>query len=418
MFGVPGCVCAPERGPSRVSSAQTNQNPRKERWSFPPRLSAPSLGGLKTTALVGKRNLPSAKSPEDQNMDPMNSSSYEYPDDYGNNLDADQPVDGPSKPLKIQTLDAIALLIFTLVFLVGVPGNAVVVWVTGSEAKRTVNAVWFLNLAAADLLSCLALPVLFTSIILHSNWPFGKAACSILPSLILLNMYASILLLATISADRFLLVFNPIWCQNFRGTRLAWAACGVAWVLALLLTIPSFLYRVVHFEPFPPKFICGLNYGTDKYKEVTVASFRLIVGFLCPLIILSVCYTFLLLRTWSRRATRSMKTLKVVVAVVSSFFVFWLPYQVTGMLLALHSNDSETFKLVKTMDALCVSLAYINCCINPIIYVVAGKGFHTLCRKSFRSMLRNVLTEESTGRDSKSFTRSTVDTVTDKTEAV
>ncbi|XP_023592026.1 C5a anaphylatoxin chemotactic receptor 1 [Trichechus manatus latirostris] len=351
-------------------------------------------------------------------MDTMNTNITDYYDYDDTTLYPEEPVDGPRKPLKMETLDTIALFIFTLVFLVGVPGNALVVWVTGSEARRAINAIWFLNLAVADLLSCLALPILFTSIILHSHWPFGDAACRILPSLILLNMYASILLLAAISADRFLLVFNPIWCQNFRGARLAWTACGVAWVLALLLTIPSFLYRVVNVEHYPVKFICGLNYSRDKHKEVMVASVRLIVGFLCPLIILSVCYTFLLLRSWSRKATRSMKTLKVVVAVVSSFFVFWLPYQVTGMLLALHDSDSEIFRKVKRMDALCISLAYINCCINPIIYVVAGKGFHTLYRKSLRSILRNVLTEDSVGRESKSFTRSTVDTTTEKTEAV
>ncbi|XP_006868495.1 PREDICTED: C5a anaphylatoxin chemotactic receptor 1 [Chrysochloris asiatica] len=339
--------------------------------------------------------------------------AYDYPTDH---ID---PVDGTPAPPEIQTLDMIALVIFTLVFLVGVPGNALVVWVTGSEARRTINAIWFLNLAVADLLSCLALPILFTSIVLHNHWPFGEAACHILPSLILLNMYASILLLATISADRFLLVFNPIWCQNYRGARLAWMACGVAWVLALLLTIPSFLYRSAQEDHFPPRTVCGLNYSKNKHKEVTVASTRLIVGFLWPLITLSICYTFLLLRTWSRKATRSMKTLKVVVAVVSSFFIFWLPYQVIGMIMALNSNDSDTFKFARKIDALSVSLAYVNCCINPIIYVAAGRGFQTLCRKSFRSMLKNVLTEESVCRESKSYTQSsTVNTVTEKTETV
>ncbi|XP_034842750.1 C5a anaphylatoxin chemotactic receptor 1 [Mirounga leonina] len=346
-------------------------------------------------------------------------STLEYPD-YGTaTLDPNMPVDeSPSAP-QLSVSNTIALVIFTIVFLVGVPGNTLVVWVTGYEVRRTINAIWFLNLAVADLLSCLALPILFASIVQYGHWPFGSAACCILPSLILLNMYASILLLAVISADRFLLVFNPIWCQNYRGAWVAWVACGVAWGVALLLTIPSFLFRRVRTEHFPFRLICGLDYGPSGFPvERGVAILRLVIGFLWPLVTLSICYTFLLIRTWSRSATRSTKTLKVVVAVVTSFFVFWLPYQVTGMMLALFHRNSEIFTSVSSLDSLCVAFAYINCCINPIIYVVAAQGFHTRFLKSLPATLRQVLTEESVGRESRSFTLSTVDTPAVKNHAV
>ncbi|XP_008051567.1 C5a anaphylatoxin chemotactic receptor 1, partial [Carlito syrichta] len=320
---------------------------------------------------------------------------------------------------KIRVWDTVALVMYTVVFLVGVPGNALVVWVTASEARRAVNPIWFLNLAMADLLSCLALPILFTSIVQHGHWPFGEVACRVLPSLILFNMYASVLLLTTISADRFMLVVNPIWCQNYRGAGVAWVACGVAWAVALLLTIPSFLYRQVFVEHFPPKTLCGVSYGKDgRRTERAVATVRLVVGFLGPLLTLTGCYTFLLLRTWRRRATRSTKTLKVVVAVVTSFFVLWLPYQVTGMMMALLLPSDDMFKQVQRVDSLCVSVAYVNCCINPIIYVVAGQGFQGRLLKSLPNILRNVLTEESGVRESKSFTRSTVDTPSEKSQVV
>lgn len=199
---------------------------------------------------------------------------------------------------------------------------------------------------------------------------------------------------------------------------MAWLACGLAWGLALLLTIPSFLYRTLVVEHYPPRTLCGVDYGKGEHTQRAVAISRLVLGFLWPLLTLTICYTFLLLRTWSRKATRSTKTLKVVVAVVVSFFIFWLPYQVTGMLLLLFKPTSETFQLVSKLDALCVSLAYINCCINPVIYVVAGQGFQGRLRRSLPSILRNVLTEESTVRESKSFSRSTADTSAEKSQAV
>nr|XP_004672838.2 C5a anaphylatoxin chemotactic receptor 1 [Jaculus jaculus] len=350
-------------------------------------------------------------------MDSMDTNFTDYPNYLDGTLNPNVPVD--DAPVYLRPQDIIALIIFTFVFLVGVPGNSLVVWVTAFEARRTINAIWFLNLAVADLLSCLALPILFTSIVQHNHWPFGAVACSVLPSLILLNMFASILLLAAISADRFLLVFNPIWCQKVRGAGLAWGACGAAWCFAFLLTIPSFIYREVSVEPFASKRTCGVNYGKDSGRtEKAVAFLRLILGFVWPLLTLSICYTFLLLRTWSRRATRSTKTLKVVVAVVTSFFVFWLPYQVNGTLMAVFHSSSPVFRRSQKVDSLFISLAYVNCCINPIIYVMAGQGFHGRLRRSLPSLIRNVLTEDTLGRDSKTFTRSTVDTATQKTQAV
>ncbi|KAL1769403.1 C5a anaphylatoxin chemotactic receptor 1 [Sigmodon hispidus] len=347
----------------------------------------------------------------------MNKSAYDY--NYDTTPDPNMPVDGPSTLPPWNPWDIVALIIYSVVFLVGVSGNTLVVWVTAFEARRTINAIWFLNLALADLLSCLALPVLFMAIIKHNDWPFSPQTCTVLPSLILLNMYASILLLATISADRFLLVFNPIWCQKFRGPGLAWIACGAAWVLALLLSIPSFVFRVVHKDPFSTKSICGISFGKDGiHKERAVAMLRLIVGFVLPLLTLSICYTFLLLRTWSRRATRSTKTLKVVVAVVVCFFVFWLPYQATGIMMAWVPPSSVFYLEVNKLNSLCVSLAYINCCVNPIIYVVAGQSFKGRLRRSLPSVIRNALSEDSVARDSKTYTRSTVDTSTQKSQAV
>lgn len=336
-------------------------------------------------------------------------------------MDPRSSVDNSSHIPRLSAPDVLALVIFAVVFLVGVPGNIMVVWVTGCEARRAINAIWFLNLAMADLLSCLALPILFVTNLHHNHWYFGDTACHILPSLLLLNLFASILLLAAISADRFLLVFNPIWCQNYRGASLAWVACAVAWGLALLLTIPSFVYRKVNIQHFPSKTECGLSYGSNgTHKGRAVATVRLVVGFLCPLVTLTICYTFLLLRAWSRSATRSTKTLKVVVAVVASFFVLWLPYQVSGMLLAFLDKNHSHFKVVSRFDALCVSIAYVNSCINPIIYVVAAQGFQARVLKSLPARLRNVLTEESTGRESKSFTSKsfTLSTGDQKSQAV
>ncbi|XP_074163035.1 C5a anaphylatoxin chemotactic receptor 1 [Sminthopsis crassicaudata] len=337
---------------------------------------------------------------------PIGDGFTDYPDylDYENWTQTNR-IDGESP---YTASEVISLLVFSVVFLVGVPGNAVVIWVTAMEVHKTVNSIWFLNLALADLLCCLVLPLLAVPIIRHGDWPFSEGACRFLPSVILLNMYASILLLTAISIDRCMLVMNPIWCQNHRSLSVTWFACLLAWALALVLTIPSMLYRYLEQEFLPPSWSCGVLYK-NKSVEVGVAVSRFLFSFLGPLIIISLCYILLLARLWSRHATRSHKTIKVVVAVVVGFFLCWTPYQIVGLMLALNRKGSRLYSGAERFDSLSISLAYINSCINPVIYVVAGHGIkgrmisHSICTK-----LRSALTEDSVGRDSKSFTRSTM----------
>ncbi|XP_049643499.1 LOW QUALITY PROTEIN: C5a anaphylatoxin chemotactic receptor 1-like [Suncus etruscus] len=287
------------------------------------------------------------------------------------------------------------VVIYMVIFVVGMPGNLLVLWVTSYEAHRSINAIWFLNLAVADLLSCLALPIHITTILMHGNWILGDTACPVLTALFAFNLYASVLLLATISTDRFLIVFRPIWCKKYRVAQLAWLASGVAWMLAMMLSIPSFSFGVVYEDPISERVFCGVALelrGEQVERALTITLF--VLTFLVPLVTMSVCYTFLLLQTWASLATRSTKTLKVVVAVVTSFFVFWLPYQLSRMLLVLLPRSSPIWNMVSSQTLMWMALAYVNCCVNPIIYVAASWGLRIRVFKFLPGQLHELLTDE------------------------
>ncbi|XP_007492019.1 C5a anaphylatoxin chemotactic receptor 1 [Monodelphis domestica] len=324
--------------------------------------------------------------------------------DYANYTYDNTPVDGVREYTVYQI---ISLLVFFVVFLLGVPGNALVIWVTKLESHKMVNAVWFLNLATADLFCCLVLPLLAVPIIRHGEWPLGEVSCRLLSSVILLNLYTSVLLLTLISLDRCLLVVKPIWCQNHRSVTMAKVACGVTWALALVLTIPSMVYRRLK-EDLPGFWECGVDYRGNREAEVGIAVTRFLFSFVGPLLIISLCYFLLLNRLWRRQATRSRKTIKVVVTVVVGFFLCWTPYQIVGLLIAVYSPNSSVFEWMQLFDSLTIALAYVNSCINPVIYVVAAHGIKDrMARHSICTMIQKVLTEDSVGRESKSFTRST-----------
>lgn len=177
------------------------------------------------------------------------------------------PADTNSTDLSSSTLlkpqDILSMVILSLTCLLGLPGNGLVLWVAGLKMRRTVNTVWFLHLTLADFLCCLSLPFSLAHLILRGHWPYGLFLCKLIPSIIVLNMFASVFLLTTISLDRCLMVHRPIWCQNHRNVRTAFTISGCVWVLAFVMCVPVFVYRDLFV--MDNQSICGYHF--DSYRS-------------------------------------------------------------------------------------------------------------------------------------------------------
>lgn len=158
-----------------------------------------------------------------------------------------------------------SLAIFILVFIIGIPGNGLVIWVAGLKMKRSVNIVWFLNLAVADFVCCLSLPFYIVHLFLHEHWRYGWFLCKIIPSIIIFTMFASVFLLMAISIDRCLLVMKPVWCQNHRTVKFVSLACSGIWILALIFCCPVFHYREIVNKD--GKTECGYNFGDNEMLD-------------------------------------------------------------------------------------------------------------------------------------------------------
>ncbi|KAM7004075.1 C5a anaphylatoxin chemotactic receptor 1-like [Passerculus sandwichensis] len=295
----------------------------------------------------------------------------------------------------------LALALYAAVFVLGVLGNGAVLWAAcrGRELRRAVNGVWASHLAAADLLSCLALPFLALPLAADHRWPLGAAACRLLPSLTVLAMFSSVLLLTAVSADRCALVTAPVWCHNRRTPALAHAVCAGAWAAAALLTAPSFAFRAARRDPVSEKVTCVMSYDAvrrhQRGAELAVASARFLCGFLGPFAVISACYGRLLCRVRRRGSGRSGRATRTVLVVVSSFFVCWLPYHVVGMVLAAGTPGTAAFRGAQAADPAVAGLAYVNGCVNPIIYLVMGRGLGKV-RRSWRALLKGVLSDDVT----------------------
>lgn len=310
---------------------------------------------------------------------------------------------------EIQPIQVAALFFYALVVLLGVPGNAVVIWVTGFCMQRNVTSLWFLNLALADLLCCLSLPLLMVPLAQDDYWGFGPMACTLVKSLFYLVMYCSIFQLVVISIDRWLMVSKPIWCQNNRRPKQAAWGCFAVWCLALLASVPHFIYTK-EIKAGDDKPECTAVYS--KLSAWYVTSIRFLMGFFLPFLVIVGCHWVVYKKAkggGSSRGhpSRSKKTLRVIVAMVTCFFLCFLPLYVVDFINLVTPRSSPNHPKVFIAHVLTLCLAYFNSCLNPLLYACLGRGFKDSMSRSLRGLF-TFLSDEPTTRGSISMdTKST-----------
>ncbi|XP_072250623.1 chemerin-like receptor 1 [Leuresthes tenuis] len=316
-----------------------------------------------------------------------------------------------------QSLNTMSLVVYCLAFVLGVLGNGLVIWVTGFKMKKTVNTIWFLNLAVADFLFTAFLPLSITYQALDFHWPFGRFMCKMKSAVAFLNIFASVWILVVISVDRCLSVVWPVWAQNHRNTRKAsWASLCV-WVLAVILSSPYFIFRDIisttssthHNKDI---IICFNNFALSddfetpsvnqlrvfRHKAMTITSFLL--GFVVPFSIIVSCYAVIIhrLRRNPTLASRSSRPFKIIAAIIITFFLCWAPFHIMYLIeLVTHMPNytSETLNHIIVIGfPIATCLAYLNSCLNPLLYVFMGQDFKDKLRKSILNVLETAFQEE------------------------
>ncbi|XP_049587285.1 chemerin-like receptor 1 [Syngnathus scovelli] len=327
----------------------------------------------------------------------------DFNDLYGNFSD-------PHEQLR-DSLNIMSTIVYSLAFVLGVLGNGLVIWVTGFSMKKTINTIWFLNLAVADFLFTAFLPFSVTYTALGFHWPFGKFMCKLTSAVSALNMFSSVYILTVISMDRCVSVVWPIWAQNYRNVKKASRVSLGVWALALILSTPYFIYRDTGPSFFSEEVINCFNnfvFSDDfitpelnqlrlfRYQAITVS--RFLLSFAIPFTVIVSCYATIIhrLRKNPNLAGQSRRTFKIIAAVIVVFFFCWAPFQILVLLeLTSYTHSSVVLQNVITVGLpIATSLAFINSCLNPLLYVFMGQDFKDKVRKSIVQTLQHAFQED------------------------
>lgn len=288
--------------------------------------------------------------------------------------------------------------LYSFICACGLLGNVlVVITYIFYKKTKTMTDIYLFNVAVADLVLVVALP--FIAYNERRGWPMGGAVCKGLRAAYSVNLYSCMLLLACISADRYVAIVQArryFGAEPARTLRYGRLVCSIVWATAAALSVPTLVYvdRVQEVDPHTGEgeTFCQLFFERDdtaKLMKILVPSLQITFGFLLPLLVMIVCYCSVLRALMKAHSSRRNKAVRVVLAVVVVFILCHMPYNVvltlhTLSLFKLRSCEAERAKLL----ALSVSrsVAYLHCCLNPVLYAFVGVKF----RGHFRQIVMDL----------------------------
>ncbi|XP_061816824.1 leukotriene B4 receptor 1-like [Nerophis lumbriciformis] len=291
-------------------------------------------------------------------------------------------------------------LILSFVFFVGFPGNLFVIWsILARARKQTITTLLILNLAIADG-SLMALTPFFIAYLLMKKWVFGKVMCKVLFYLCLANMYASIHIITLMSLYRLLAIVRPQRVTALAGHRVVTWTLVVMWALVAAASVPALVFRNVRSNDGDDRAICD-SFHDEESHTVIQYMLELVLGFLVPYSIVVVSYICILRRIQKTKFGRRIRSEKLILAIVVTFCLFWLPYHIVNMVQVTWAlcpeGDVKTMlgKIWHRGRAVTSSVAFISSCANPVLYFFAGKSY--IRREGLAFMARLF---EATGLDS------------------
>ena len=275
--------------------------------------------------------------------------------------------------------------VFGLISIVGVCGNALVIYVILSQpSMRTVTNILLFNLAVSDI-AFLLFTVPFTAYKYAAfSWDFGDLFCKMVQFFLYVCTYVTVWTLVAISGYRYLTVVRSTTSARYRTKSNVIICCLCIWGTSLGSQIPVLLAHTV--KTMGVYSYCGIT--TSAVEAVFLTFF--VFAYVLPLLLICVLYVPIM---WHLRPSktstvdnahskeRTARACKVIILVVVVFCISWLPLHINSLVATYGTLPRGKF--YEVFRVLWNCMAYGNSCANPFIYNYASKEF----RKAFHDVL-------------------------------
>ncbi|XP_010223570.1 PREDICTED: C-C chemokine receptor type 6 [Tinamus guttatus] len=285
---------------------------------------------------------------------------------------------------------------YSLICVIGLVGNIFVVMTfTLYERTKSMTDVYLLNMAIADILFVLTLPLWAVNYAVDT-WIFSDFVCKMSRGIYAINFNCGMLLLTFISVDRYIAIVQATKSFKLRTRMLAYSKliCLVVWIASGLISTSSFLYsKSFTFSVNETKEICDHRYDKPP-NSLTLKLLLLILqfgfGFFIPFVVMIFCYTFIIRSLQQTQNSKRNKAIRVIVLIVVVFLVCQVPHNVVLLMTATNlgkmdkSCDSE--KKMAYAKYTTEAIAFLHCCLNPVLYAFIGVKFRSYFVKIMKDL--------------------------------
>ncbi|XP_028257970.1 leukotriene B4 receptor 1-like [Parambassis ranga] len=268
---------------------------------------------------------------------------------------------------------AVACVILGLSFLVGAPGNLLVIWTILRYVKqRSHIVVLILHLAIADLLVLVTLPLWIYSLV--HTWVFGGALCKALVYIISVCMYSSIFFITLMSVERFLAICHPFVKMRYDTKNTMNRYLVFLWTLAFLLGLPALMTQT--FDESDGTNQCLSKEFSSMTTAIIFLCLETLAGFAVPIIILSICYYLVAAQLRKMSFKSKLKSMVLINAVLIAFIMCWLPYHVINIIdmVCILGSDTEHECVPRSVVFGSGALVFISSSVNPVLYVLFARN--------------------------------------------
>ncbi|XP_076443012.1 prolactin-releasing peptide receptor-like [Babylonia areolata] len=296
----------------------------------------------------------------------------------------------------------VVVVIYVLVIVFGCLANVlVVVVILRYRQLHTVTNVFIVALGLADIALCLFNLPLQLHYQLNDHWAFGAGLCSAAMATFGVPMFASSLFILMIAVDRYLLIVYPFKKRMTVRCAILLVALIVAVTVAMAVPLMVYTHLVIIEEKLVKmhKVYCTEVWPSLGPKQVySVTCFLL--QFVLPLIFTTIFYAHIchVLRNRPIKkhdTRRNQRTNRILIAVVLTFTVCWLPWNLFVMT-AEFNHQLVKGRYFRFTDLLLKIFAMGSACVNPFLYgwlndnfkKELGKmlGYNALCCKQSRRL--------------------------------
>ncbi|XP_058473353.1 substance-P receptor-like [Solea solea] len=284
-------------------------------------------------------------------------------------------------------------VVYCSIVAVSVVGNTVVIWIILAHKRmRTVTNYFLVNLAFAEAAMSAFNTVINFAYAVHNEWYFGLVYCSFHNFFPIAAIFASIYSMTAIALDRYMAIIHPL--RQRLSSMKTRVVIGVIWMLALLLAFPQYYYSSMTL--LPGRTVCYIDwpeYTTVDFKKIYYVCVTLLIYFL-PLCIMGCAYTVVGITLWAseipgdssehykEQLYAKRKVVKMMIVVVCTFAVCWLPYHIYFL---LHQFFPDLFeqRYIQQVYLAVMWLAMSSTMYNPIIYYCLNSRFRAGFQQAF-----------------------------------